>query len=359
MRISRNKAMDDSLSNNNPHRRFNLLTGEWILVSPHRAKRPWQGKAEPIIPQDQPEHDPNCYLCPGNKRKNGQNNPEYKHTYTFDNDFPALLDKANSQKNIDNMDNLFITQDVFGTARVICFSPKHNISMAQMDLDSIKEVIITWGKEVDALAKKYKWVQVFENKGDIMGCSSPHPHGQIWASKHLPNEACKECKQQEEFFNKNNANLLLTYAKSEIKKKVRVIITDEHWVVVIPFWAMWPFETLLLPKNRVINHLNDLTEDEQISLAKILKQLLSAYDNLFNVSFPFSMGWHGSPFDTNENPNSHANSWQCHAHFYPPLLRSATNKKFMVGYEMLAEPQRDITPEQAAIQLREAVFGNN
>ena len=248
MRINWNKAMDDELSKNCPHRRFNLLTGEWILVSPHRAKRPWQGKAEPITFENQPEHDPNCYLCPKNKRKNGQSNPDYKHTYVFDNDFPALLDKTSSNKNTKNIDNLFITQEVSGTARVICFSPKHNVSMAKMDLDSIKEVIKTWGREVSELSKRYKWIQVFENKGEIMGCSSPHPHGQIWASEHLPNEACKECKQQEDFFNKNNTNLLLTYAKSEIEKKIRVIIEDEHWVVVIPFWAMWPFETLLLPK---------------------------------------------------------------------------------------------------------------
>lgn len=327
-----------------PHRRYNPLTGEWVLVSPHRTKRPWQGKEEESFNQQRSNYDPKCYLCPGNERAGGELNPNYNTTYVFTNDFAALLPENPTISN--DSDALFKTESIKGTSRVICFSPNHGLTLASMAAEGILTVVNTWIEQVKELGKKYKWVQIFENKGDVMGCSNPHPHGQIWASNSSPNEPNKENIKQKEYFKENQSILLIDYLTKEQEKAERVVLENESWIVLVPFWATWPFETILLPK-RHVQKIIDLSEKEKIDLAEILKKLLTKYDNLFNISFPYTMGWHGAPFN-NEN-NTH---WQLHAHYYPPLLRSATVKKFMVGYEMLAEPQRDITAEQAADRLR-------
>jgi UDPglucose--hexose-1-phosphate uridylyltransferase len=333
-----------NLDNEYPHRRFNPLTGEYVLVSPHRTKRPWQGKRENTSIIQQPEYDSNCYLCPGNERAGGKVNSNYETTYVFTNDFSALL--LDTQIISDNSDPLFQTESINGTSRVICFSPKHNLTLPRMDVIDIRKVINVWSDQVEELGKTYKWVQVFENKGDIMGCSNPHPHGQIWASNSLPNEPFKENQKQQEYFLKNNSVLLIDYLRNEKDMGARIITENKDWLVLVPFWAVWPFETMLLPKRHILR-LNEVEDSERVTLAEILKSFLTRYDNLFDVSFPYTMGWHGAPFDNSDN-----NHWQLHAHFYPPLLRSATVKKFMVGYEMLSEAQRDITAEQAAEQLR-------
>ncbi|PID61825.1 MAG: galactose-1-phosphate uridylyltransferase [Ignavibacteriae bacterium] len=327
-----------------PHRRLNLLTGEWILVSPHRTKRPWQGKQEQQFIDNRKNYDPKCYLCPGNERAGGEKNPNYEKTYVFTNDFAALLPDTpdfSIEKN-----NLFKLQSVKGTSRVICFSPSHNLTLAEMEVSDIKKVIEMWSQQFAELSKIYKWVQIFENKGDIMGCSNPHPHGQIWASNQIPNEATKEDKQQKEYYTENGNILLIDYLEKELELDERVILTNKHWVVLVPFWATWPYETLLLPR-RHITKINQITDDEKNTLAEIMSKFLIKYDNLFETIFPYTMGWHNAP--NCEGCNEH---WQLHAHFYPPLLRSATVKKFMVGYEMLAEAQRDITAEQAAQKLK-------
>lgn len=328
----------------NPHRRFNPLTGEWILVSPHRTKRPWQGKQELSKVLSKVENDENCYLCPGNERAGGKVNPIYKNTFVFTNDFSALLPDTieGSESN-----SLFTTESVKGICKVICFSPNHSLTLPQMDLSDIEKVINIWSDETEELGKTYNWVQVFENKGDIMGCSNPHPHGQIWASSSIPNEPYKENEMQKKYFQENYQPLLLDYLEKERELSKRVVAENDNWIVIVPFWATWPFETILIPKKHRLR-MNDLKDYERKDLAVILKGFLSKYDKLFDVSFPYTMGWHGAPF--NEGNNEH---WQLHAHFYPPLLRSATVKKFMVGYEMLAEAQRDITPEQAVKILKD------
>lgn len=327
-----------------PHRRYNPLTGEYVLVSPHRTKRPWQGKQETSPPDTRPEYDPECYLCPGNVRANGEHNPDYEHTFVFTNDFSALLPETPIS---DDDDPLMRSSAVQGICRVICFTPRHDLTLPEMSLPAIRSVVDLWVDQTGELGQKYQWVQVFENKGAIMGNSNPHPHGQIWAGNWLPNEAQKENKQQHTYYAQYTSPLLIDYANIEIQKQERVVVENDQWLVVVPYWAVWPFETLLLPKRHILR-LNDLIDEERDSLAKILKRLLTKYDNLFEVSFPYSMGWHGAPFG--EGPFTH---WQLHAHFYPPLLRSATVKKFMVGYEMMAEAQRDITAEQAAARLRD------
>lgn len=326
-----------------PHRRYNLLTDEWVLVSPHRTMRPWQGQQESIASDERPQHDPNCYLCPGNERVGKQQNPKYEDTFVFTNDFAALLEDS---PEINDETELFKSHTVKGTSRVICFSPRHDLTIPEMEIESIEKVVDLWVDQTKELGDKYKWVQVFENKGAVMGCSNPHPHGQIWASNTLPNEAFVENRKQKEYYEKNNSILLQDYIKQEIEKEERIILENEHWLVLVPYWAVWPFETMLLPKRHVLR-ITDLTSDEKRSLAEIMKKHLAKYDNIFNISFPYTMGWHGAPFDHEDN--SH---WQLHAHYYPPLLRSATIKKFMVGYEMLSEAQRDITAEQAADRLK-------
>lgn len=328
-----------------PHRRFNPLTGQWVLVSPHRAKRPWQGQQETIIDDNKPKYDPTCFLCPGNKRITGDINPSYHDTFVFTNDFSALM--ADTPSSPTSSDPLFQLQSARGTSRVVCFSPDHSKSMPELSITAIEKVIKTWIEQQTELGESYPWVQVFENKGSVMGCSNPHPHGQIWANSFIPNEVEREDRQQHNYFERYGSNMLVDYAERELRDKERVVIESEHWLVVVPFWATWPFETLLLPKMHIAR-MTKLSLIQQQDLAVVLKKLTSRYDNLFKCSFPYSMGWHGAPFVANKTEY-----WQLHAHFYPPLLRSATVKKFMVGYEMLAEVQRDLTSEQAAQRLRD------
>jgi len=323
------------------HRRKNILTGDWILVSPHRTQRPWQGQQENTAQQDMSKHDENCYLCPRNTRANGEKNLDYDDTFVFTNDYSAML-QDNNENDPDNRDHLFQQQKAQGECRVICFSKDHSQTMASMNITQIEKVVNLWKEQYKELSKKYKWVQIFENKGSVMGCSNPHPHGQVWASDFLPNEARKETKNQKKYFKEQGSKLLLDYAFKESNLQQRVVCENSDWIVVVPFWAVWPFETLLLPKISLSNF-NDMKENNKKSLAKILKEILVKYDKLFDTSFPFSMGWHGLDKEF----------WQLHAHFYPPLLRSATVKKFMVGYELLAEYQRDITAETAAQQLKD------
>ena len=335
-----------------PHRRFNPLTGEWILVSPHRTQRPWQGQRERSADEQRPTYDPGCYLCPGNQRSGGHRNPAYTSTFAFTNDFPALLADAPvggpGDEGDEGEEALFRRQTVQGTCRVICFSPRHDLTLPEMTPDAIRGVIDLWSEQTAELGATYRWVQVFENKGAAQGCSNPHPHGQVWAGDRLPNEALKEDRQQRAYFSQHGVPLLADYARRELELGERLVVEREHWIAVVPFWATWPFETLVLPRGRQVLRLPDLTAAERDDLAGLLKSLLTKYDNLFETSFPYSMGWHGAPTDHGDYGH-----WQLHAHYYPPLLRSASVKKFMVGYEMLAEPQRDLTPEQAASRLRE------
>jgi UDPglucose--hexose-1-phosphate uridylyltransferase len=327
-----------------PHRRYNPLTGDYVLVSPHRMKRPWQGKVERPPVDERPAHDPTCYLCPGNTRANGMVNPNYDSVFVFTNDFAALLPDVPPSGEPENA--LMRTESVQGTSRVMCFSPQHNLTLPEMELSGIRAVVDAWAEQTEELGQHYQWVQVFENKGDIMGCSNPHPHGQIWAEDVLPNEAFREDRNQRAYYEKHHEPLLVQYAEVEARKGERVVVENSDWVAVVPFWAVWPFETLLMPRRHILR-LPDLNDVERMSLADILKRLLTKYDNLFEVSFPYSMGWHGAPYNGQDNQH-----WQLHAHFYPPLLRSASVKKFMVGYEMLGESQRDLTAEQAADRLR-------
>ena len=326
-----------------PHRRYNPLTGEYVLVSPHRALRPWLGKQETASVEKRPQYDPACYLCPGNTRAGGVINPSYIGTYVFTNDFSALLADTPDAPGAEHP--LLQVRSARGACRVVCFSPRHDLTLPELSPVEIRGIIDTWAEQTTELGAAYPWVQVFENKGEIMGCSNPHPHGQIWAQDGLPNQAAREDDRQHAYYQQNNRMLLVDYLELELQRQERVVVENEHWLVVVPFWAVWPFETLLLPKRHVLR-LPNLTDVERETLADVLKRHLTKYDNLFEVPFPYSMGWHGAPYrDAN---NDH---WQLHAHFYPPLLRSATIQKFMVGYEMLAEAQRDLTAEQAAARL--------
>ncbi|HLU10599.1 MAG TPA: UDP-glucose--hexose-1-phosphate uridylyltransferase [Oceanobacillus sp.] len=332
-----------------PHRRLNPLTGEYVLVSPHRTKRPWQGQVERLPSAERPAYDPTCYLCPGNERAGGVRNPQYEGTFVFTNDFAALLPDTPSS-DLPTTTSFMEVESVRGTSRVICFSPRHDLTLPQMELPDIRRVVDLWGEQITELGAIYRWVQVFENKGEAMGASNPHPHGQIWASNFLPNLPANEDRHQRAYYERTGAPLLVDYANEEIKSGERIVAENEHWLALVPFWAIWPFETMLLPRRHVIR-LPDLDDAQRDGLADILKRLLTRYDNLFETSFPYSMGWHGAPTgDYYERDNTH---WQLHAHFFPPLLRSATVRKFMVGYEMLAEAQRDLTAEQAAARLRE------
>jgi UDPglucose--hexose-1-phosphate uridylyltransferase len=330
-----------------PHRRYNPLIDEWVLVSPQRTQRPWQGKQETVAGASRPAYDPSCYLCPGNERVGGGRNPDYTGAYVFTNDFAAILPEPGPAPSENS--ELLRSAAVAGTSRVICFSPRHDWTLPEMPLEAIRSVVDVWADQTQELGRQYRWVQVFENKGDIMGCSNPHPHGQIWASDSLPTEPTKEDRQQLAYQQKHNTPLLCDYLALEVQKNERVVVENAHWVVLVPYWAIWPYEILLLPRRQVLR-LPDLSEVERNNLADILKRLLTRYDNLFEISFPYSMGWHGAPTGAAAGASSH---WQLHAHFYPPLLRSATVKKFMVGYEMMAEAQRDLTPEQAAQTLRD------
>jgi UDPglucose--hexose-1-phosphate uridylyltransferase len=329
---------------NRPHRRYNPLSDEWVLVSPQRTERPWLGQVEKPPPEARPRYDPTCYLCPGNERAGGVCNPQYSSTYVFTNDFAALLPDV-PEASVAYHPLLRAESDP-GTCRVVCFSPRHDLTLPQMAVEGIRDVVDAWAGQVIELGRSYRWVQVFENKGQMMGASNPHPHGQIWAQSTLPNQPAREERQQRAYFEEYGLPLLVDYANLEATRQERIIVENEGWLAVAPYWSVWPFETMLLPRRHVLR-LPDLSNAERDCLAHILKSLLTKYDNLFEVSFPYSMGWHGAPTDSGDYPH-----WQLHAHFYPPLLRSATVKKHMVGYEMLGMPQRDITIEAAAARLR-------
>lgn len=330
-----------------PHRRYNPLTREGVLVSPHRAKRPWQGQFEKPTPPCLPEYDPNCYLCPGNKRAGGIKNPIYTGTYVFDNDFAALLPEAAPTD--PETHPLFVAKAETGVCRVICFSPRHDLTLPQLPLDEVEGVINTWSEQTAELYQHsdIAYVQVFENKGAVMGCSNPHPHSQIWSQSQVPTEPAKELSSQKEFFAANGHPLLLNYLHEEQKRCERIVAVNEYFTAVVPFWAVWPFE-ILVTSHRAVPTLPALNQPERRALAEILKRITTHYDNLFEISFPYSMGFHQAPNDGDDHLE-----WVLHAHFYPPLLRSATVRKFMVGYELLGMPQRDITPETAAVRLRD------
>jgi UDPglucose--hexose-1-phosphate uridylyltransferase len=328
------------------HKRFNILTGEWVLVSPHRAKRPWQGQNEEISADKRPAYDETCYLCATNTRINGEVNPDYKDVFVFTNDFAALQkDSPSFAVN----DGLFKALSETGICKVICFSPDHSKSLAQMEVEDIKKVVRAWQSEFKDLGaiENINYVQIFENKGAVMGCSNPHPHGQIWSQSTLPNEVDKKDKHQKKYFDKKKISLLGDYLQQELAAKERIIFQNDDFVVLIPFWAIWPFEAMIAPK-KAQKDILELSDVEAKNFAEAISVITQLYDKLFNTSFPYSSGIHQAP--TNGEENEH---WHWHMSFYPPLLRSATVKKFMVGYEMFGSPQRDITAEIAANRLRE------
>lgn len=329
-----------------PHRRFNPLTNEWVLVSPQRTQRPWRGQEEQPPQEKLPRYDPNCYLCPSNARAGGVKNPQYENTFVFDNDFAALVPEFTDFSR--DPSPLLRAEPTPGRCRVVCFHPRHDLTLPLMTLPEIETVIQTWRAESVALGARdeMNYVQVFENKGAAMGASNPHPHSQIWASQHIPNEPAKEFFAQEKYLLENDSCLLCDYLRVEQARGERVVLAGEHFTAIVPYWAIWPFEVLLL-SNRHLGAFSELTAPEITALADILKKLTTRYDNLFQVSFPYSMGFHQTPSDGNAYRAHHF-----HAHFYPPLLRSATVRKFMVGYELLGMPQRDLTPESAAERLR-------
>jgi len=330
-----------------PHRRYNPLLDEWVTCSPHRLDRPWQGQTEDADEPARPAHDPACYLCPGNPRANGRANPAYGGTYVFDNDFPALRESAEPRP-APTRDGLLVTEPASGTCRVVCFSPRHDLTLAEMEAERIRDVVDTWAEEVSALGGRpdIGYVQVFENKGAMMGCSNPHPHGQIWASAHVPGIPARKDAAQAAYFQRTGRDLLGDYLDQELGAGERIVDENEHWVALVPFWAVWPFEAMIVPRRRVAD-LPGLHPVERDALAVMLKSLTVRYDNLFRCSFPYSMGWHARPTDGSLHPH-----WRLHAVFLPPLLRSATVRKFLVGYELTAEPQRDLLAEHAAERLR-------
>ena len=333
----------ESTINAQPHRRYNILTDEWVLVSPHRNKRPWQGKTDTSVTVKKSRYDENCFLCPTNKRASGDRNPDYKGTYSFKNDFSALL--PDTEKSTFENGLLKATSES-GICKVVCFSPDHSLTLALMSVPEINEVISLWKQEYAELGANpnINHVQIFENKGDIMGCSNPHPHGQIWAQRSIPEVVLKKQAQQQKYWEANNKSLLSDYIQQEIDLDERIILKNEHFVALVPFWAVWPYETMIVPIKHY-QHIGQLNKEEQLAFAEIVKDLTTKYDNLFEISFPYSSGIHQSPTDK-VHPE-----WHFHMSFYPPLLRSAEVKKFMVGYEMFANPQRDITAEQAAETL--------
>lgn len=332
-----------------PHRRFNPLSGEWVLVSPHRAKRPWQGQQEDLPKENRPAYDPKCYLCPTNERANGEHNPDYKSTYAFDNDFAALQSGAPS--GAFTKGGLLRAESERGICKVICFSPRHDLTLSDMEVEEIRKVVDLWQQEYEELGMLdfINHVQIFENKGQAMGSSNPHPHGQIWAQSSIPAGPAKETERQAAYYEQHQRSLLQDYLELELKENKRIIYQNEHFVVLVPFWAVWPFETLILPR-RHLQHIGQMDEEEKNAFSDAIKRLSVVYDKVFNVSFPYSSGIHQRPTDGQEHPG-----WHLHMHFYPPLLRSASVKKFMVGYEMLGDPQRDITPETSAERLKDLV----
>lgn len=329
-----------------PHKRWNPLEREWILVSPHRTQRPWQGQVE--IPQQPADvaYDPACYLCPGNSRAEGQTNPAYQNTFVFENDFAAL--KPNLEKHCANNSGLLVAETERGICRVICFAPGHHLTVALMTPEVLRRVVDTWSEQYDEIESHdfIHWVQIFENRGEMMGASNPHPHCQIWASESIPNKPARELDAQLEYHAAKHSCLLCDYLKIELAAKERIVCENAHFAALVPYWAVWPFEVMVLPKSH-ITRLQDLDDRGRDSLADILKQVTTRYDNLFEVSFPYSFGFHNAP--ANDGPHE---EWHFHAHYLPPLLRSASIRKFMVGYELIASPQRDITAEMAAERLR-------
>ncbi len=329
------------------HRRLNVLTGEWVLVSPHRAQRPWQGQVESEPAHSELTYDPSCYLCPGNLRAGGERNPAYSSTFVFDNDYPALRPEPQEQRKIQN--DLIVSESERGICRVGCFSPHHDLTLSGMKPSEIVSVIDMWQEQFGDLAQRdfIRYVQVFENRGAMMGASNPHPHCQIWGTSSLPNEPAKEQKSQRQYLDSHQRCMLCDYLNIEKASEDRVIFETESFIVLVPFWAVWPFETLILPSQ----HMADITQlghTQKEQLAAVLQKLTAGYDLLFNTPFPYSMGFHQQPTDGKPHPE-----WHLHAHFFPPLLRSASVRKFMVGFELLGTPQRDITPEVAAERLRE------
>jgi UDPglucose--hexose-1-phosphate uridylyltransferase len=332
-----------------PHRRYNPLTGDWILVSPHRAKRPWQGQQESIPRPVSLPHDPDCYLCRGNARSNGAVNPDYTDTFVFENDFGALNLAVPEGRHGDG--SLLLAEAERGICKVICFSPRHDLTLADMEVADIRKVVDVWREEYATLGALnfINYVQIFENKGAMMGCSNPHPHGQIWAQSSVPVEPAKETTMQEAYFAQNGRSLLTDYLETELADRTRVVAENAHFALLVPFWATWPFETMVVSKRHFGNILA-MNDAECDAFADITKTVTAAYDQLFGISFPYSSGIHQAPTDGREYPG-----WHFHMHYYPPLLRSATVKKFMVGYELMGNPQRDVTPEVSAERLRALV----
>lgn len=329
-----------------PHRRFNPLTREWVLVSPHRTDRPWQGQVEKVAANSAPEYDPDCYLCPGNARAGGVRNPPYTSTFVFDNDFAAL--KPDTRRDRFENAGLLIAESEPGICRVVCFSPKHNLTIANMELRDLRTVVDRWVEQYGELGARenIRYIQIFENRGAMMGASNPHPHCQIWSSYDMPNEPTKEQEAQLAWRRDRGGCLICSYLRIEESAGDRIVEQNGQWLALVPFWAVWPFETMLISKEHVTG-IDQLSDQGRDGLAEILKRITSRYDRLFQVSFPYTMGIHQRPTDNQEH-----GEWHVHLHFLPPLLRSATVRKFMVGYEMLGTPQRDITPEAAAERLR-------
>ncbi len=332
-----------------PHHRLNLLTGEWVLVSPHRAKRPWLGQVEKVPPENLPTYDPSCYLCPGNQRSAGQANPSYTGTFVFDNDFSALLPPETHHFKPQRSEGLLVAETEAGLCRVICFSPRHDLQIPLLGLADVEEVVRTWTRQYTDLGGRsfIQYIQIFENKGAAMGASNPHPHSQVWSTGHIPNEPAKEHFQQGQYLREHGHCLLCDVLAEEQRVGDRIVASNESFTALVPFWAVWPFEIMLV-SNRHLGSMPELTPQEVSGLADIMQQVTTRYDNLFEVTFPYSMGFHQKPTDGGEYPEVHF-----HAHYYPPLLRSATVRKFMVGFELLSMPQRDLTPETAAARLRD------
>ncbi|HEY8314964.1 MAG TPA: UDP-glucose--hexose-1-phosphate uridylyltransferase [Candidatus Baltobacteraceae bacterium] len=326
-----------------PHRRRNPLTGDWVLVSPQRTQRPWQGEIESNAAVNVSHYDPACYLCPGNERANGTRNPQYRDAFVFTNDYPALVPRATTAH---AEHPLLDARSESGTCRVICFTPRHDLSIATMGIEAIRGVVDLWREQsIELRADGAVSVQIFENHGAMMGASNPHPHAQLWANATVPNELDKETRMQHAYLQEHDACLLCDYVALEIERGERLVYANDAFAVIVPFWAAWPFETILVSRT----HRSDLASlrfAERAALADAMETVVRRYEGLFNAPFPYSMGVHQQPFDGVEHTE-----WHVHAHYYPPLLRSAAIRKFMVGYELLAQPQRDLTPEEAAATL--------